>query len=404
MSQYGLFRKIAQSNLTAKQREINRIKNDIITGFENSPSFETITISSVSYDVQIVEVSSLTKNPNKKKILMKPEDTIDVGDIVVWNGNSWLVTDLDDDTGIQYIGIIDKCNNTLKWLDQYNNIITHFCTVINKSLYTTGIDENKYIIVGDGQVNVTVSSNEDTLTLDRNKRFLFGYNGVYDCWKITQADRTSQPGVIQFVMAYEDINPETDDLINGIANAYDNTYSLTINQTSPLSQAVSTTGTLSHTLTLNNQPSTEAVQWVSSNTAVGTINSSTGQYSLLTTGTVKFTCRLVNNNNIKAEITVNVVSVPAGVKEVVISPNVTSILQGKNQTYEIFLYIDGIKQNNVFTFTASGADSSSCYGFEALSGNSFKVSCLKMSGLPLVVNCVSGSESKSISISLKGLW
>lgn len=113
MGQYDLFRKIAQSNLTSKERQINEIQRDILNDFDDSPSFETITIASTSYKVRIVEESSLNKNPNKKRILMKPGDSLGVGNTILWNFNNWLVTDLDDDNSVYCVGIIEKCNNTL---------------------------------------------------------------------------------------------------------------------------------------------------------------------------------------------------------------------------------------------------------------------------------------------------
>jgi hypothetical protein len=83
--------------------------------FEDNPSYHLVYIngSITATGVNIVEESSLNKNPNKKRILMKPEDSLSVGNTCVWNNNNWLVTDLDDDNGIYTVGIIEKCNNTL---------------------------------------------------------------------------------------------------------------------------------------------------------------------------------------------------------------------------------------------------------------------------------------------------
>ena len=48
MSTYDLFRKMAQSDLTTKDREVYQIKYDIAQEFDDSPSYESVLIDGVS--------------------------------------------------------------------------------------------------------------------------------------------------------------------------------------------------------------------------------------------------------------------------------------------------------------------------------------------------------------------
>jgi hypothetical protein len=89
-------------------------KNLINREFENATTYEEVYInnSHEKTGVRIVEENSLQKNPNRKRMLMQPSDIITVGSTVLWNDNYWLVTDLDTDYFVYYVGIIEKCNNT----------------------------------------------------------------------------------------------------------------------------------------------------------------------------------------------------------------------------------------------------------------------------------------------------
>ncbi|MDD3267491.1 MAG: hypothetical protein PHC75_09980, partial [Burkholderiales bacterium] len=96
---------------------LTQIQTDILTDFEDSPSYKTVIInnSTTPQDVQIVTATNQSTKENFKKILSKPNETFEVGDIVVWGSLTFLITDIDEDTQVQTVGKIQLCNNTLKF-------------------------------------------------------------------------------------------------------------------------------------------------------------------------------------------------------------------------------------------------------------------------------------------------
>lgn len=352
MGQYDLFRIIAQSTLTEKEREMSTIQQDILNDFESSPSFETITISGTSYGVQIVEQNSLQKNPNEKRILMKPGDVINVGDLVLWNSNYWLCTDNDPD-GIYYVGIIERCNNELKWLNSLGGQESTPCITTNKSLYTTGIDENKYMVVGAGHINVIIPTTDKTLLIDRDKRFLIGYQGKYDCWKVTMADHTSQPGLIYLVMEEDEVNKNTDNLSLGIADYYNNVYTIAIKEDN-VSIAPTKTVQLHAVVTKNGEIINADILWSSSNATIATVDAN-GLVTAKYNGDATITAIVKDNADLTDDIVLNVKNAPTNdIKLIIEGDNV--ITWTETQTYIARKLIDGVEQAIPFTFTVDRPD------------------------------------------------
>jgi hypothetical protein len=214
LGQYDLFRKIAQSNLTTKQRSVNSIQNDIINDFKSSPSYIQgyINDNIVLDDFHIIT----DRLKNDKKLLSYPTKIFGVGDVI--NVATWsmkfLVLDIDEDKQIQTKGIIQLCNNTLKWKDQSAIIRDHPCITTAKS---QSINEEKYISLPDGIIKVIVKYSTETKTVLTNQRFIFG-SQVYEITGIDDFSRViSGIGLLELTMKKTEKNI-VDDMTNRIAN------------------------------------------------------------------------------------------------------------------------------------------------------------------------------------------
>jgi hypothetical protein len=211
---------------------------------------------------------------------MKPGDTLTVGSTVLWNSNYWLVTDVDDD-GLYPVGIIDKCNNVLKWLNESGGVEEVCAIVLNKSLYTVGTQENKYMVMPDSKMNVTISFNDKTKLIKRDSRFLLGFNGIYYPYILTQPDILSRPGLIDYVLV-EDVLKSEDNLTNGIAWNEWNTnttpttdvYELKILNNSAITISRYGTWQIEWEVRKNGEIISLPVSFTSSNTGSVTVNSS----------------------------------------------------------------------------------------------------------------------------------
>lgn len=374
--------------------------------FENSANYNLVYKNfnyNTTYKTLIMNYNSERDSVGVKKLVSYPYTTIqfEIGDYIHWtyggSQKTWLITSLDKQFTYNVNGRMERCVNNLKWIDSYGNTVSYPC-VMDDKLNETTFDFKAPMYYAPGTVFVIVQKNVDTNTLKVNDRFIFDGQA----FKVQGVNNFIDGNTIKFTM-FKDIIADDDDLVNGIANANKNTYTLSINQNN-FQQSVGYTSTLTATLKLNGEVVTEDLTWSSSNISKATINGS-GVINLLSAGSVTFTCSMADNSSISDTVTVTIAASPATVKENRINPQVTSILQGSTQVYTIYQYTNNVANASTFTFAVSGANASK-YTFTNISGNSFSVKSLGYDATKLTVTCtnVSDSSTKTIEIQLKGLF
>ncbi len=163
---------------TFKERQVNTVVNAINNDFTSSPSYFEVSINgnTTLTGVQIVDNSSNESNKIDyiRKIIMKPSDSISVGDIVDWNSKKWLVISAEQFSDIYWYGMIQECNNTLKY---YKNsvLFTVPCVIESQTrLYSLGQDSNKYISTVSDEIIVYIPNNTDTENIKVDDVFKIG--------------------------------------------------------------------------------------------------------------------------------------------------------------------------------------------------------------------------------------
>jgi hypothetical protein len=128
--------------------------------------------------------------------------------------------------------------------------------------------------------------------------------------------------------------------------------------------------------------------------------------TLNSSGSCNILSYVETNISASANALVTVMSGSSTLTEVRVDPNPDFILQGDTTSYNVKLYVDGVQQAETFAFTISGSNvPTDNYTFTTITGNSFSVENIKVyMDNPLVINCVSGSATKQLSILLKGSW
>ena len=331
-----------------------------------------------------------------------------LGTKFVFDDSTWLTINYDEYGKPTASVIIQKCRNVLKWVDQNSGaILTEPCVFDVTNDQRAKPIFNKFITVNDGYVGVAVQNNDNTAKIDMNQRFYF--NGqCYKIWNIFNALNTPTLDgcpIIYFVVGKDQINAQLDDIANGIANYNDFDYTIAINQ-SGFDGIVGTTGTLTATVNLNGSPVTRDLTWSSSDTAVSTINKTTGAYSLVAIGTSNISVCLKDNPLVTASITVSVVDQIADNYRVIVEPTQNYILENDSLEYSVYRYNNDTKLDDEFTFSASGVDTSK-YVFDAIDGNHFKVYNLQRSSNVLHVTChdvTNTVDDTVVNISLKGVF
>ena len=154
---------------------LNNSKNIISADFKNSTSYELVKINGIDRDVRIVEESSLIKDPNRKRLLCHPDETIDIGDIVEWNNIKWLCVNNDDTSNIKGVGILEKCNNVLNMYK--NGILSQIPCIVSTTISvntTLATEKTQYIEYLDNEIFVTIPINTETNLININDKFKIG--------------------------------------------------------------------------------------------------------------------------------------------------------------------------------------------------------------------------------------
>lgn len=135
--------------------------------FENSPTFQVISIDGMEADVRV----SVEKDSTKKQLLLRPYSTIHKGAIATFDGYNWLTLDFIG-TEIYPKAKVKLCNQMLKWKDESNTLLEYPCIVTSKGV--TYEDDEKYMVESDGNVHILVSYNNDTKDIGIKDRFVLG--------------------------------------------------------------------------------------------------------------------------------------------------------------------------------------------------------------------------------------
>jgi len=339
MSDYDLYRsRMSAYGSTIQEGRLNAMINKIKSTFEDSPSYFEVTINDVEQGVQIIDENAITKNPNKKRVLCKPDEDINIGDDILWNSVHWLCTNVDSDKEIYAKGIIERCNNTLKWQNSTGEIKEYPCIISDKSsTYADGTLETKYIVIADDQILITIQSNSDTLQLELDKRFIFNHS-KNDIYKLSKIQPLLKEGILYLTMTKSEYG--TNDRLNlNLADYVQNNFALTITNGNSISLTTSETLQLSVTLT-NNGVVVEnpTITYSTSDEEICTV-STIGLIQPISEGVVTITAV---SNGVSDIIEVTVEEVVADNYSIVISGS-NSIYQGQSKSYSAIVYNNGIE-------------------------------------------------------------
>jgi hypothetical protein len=374
-------------------------------------------------DVRINHVintaTGLNQGDDWKKLLFKDLDhPTKVGDLYYFDNNYWLCINAEAIKSLTSTCIIRRCSNTLRWIDEDGGIQIIPCILNYK------INENRdYSTAGSSLVNPS-GILEDVLTqfnpvsnlIRPNQRFLIGNPGNWACYKVpggginnfnnlSTMDNMSA-GLLRITVNMNYINYDSDDLVNGIADALQSTYAVKINE-DVVRGNISHTAQLTYTAYLNESSVDREVVWATDNPLVATVNSS-GLVTFIGLGVCNVICKLKNNETITDSCQIRTESFGVYDYQVKIDPDENFVLEGDTKVFSVYLTRDGVQRPDTFTFavdSVGGVVPTDHYVLSIVDGNHFSVQNKKMwlSG-ELVVNCVCSTTSRKYGILLKGGW
>ena len=328
-------RKLKINGYTINDRQIDYMKNSITKDFSSNPSYRSAYFNDSIFttDIQVID----TNDYFIKKVLMKPGDSISVGDKIVFDNKTWLCIGIDDTNPVYEFGIVylSSQNITLN----KNNTVYNYPVVIdgNVRLYSMGYNSNKYLTIPESSIIVYIKNDNITSLIERGEIFSISN----DNYRVIDINRLVMPGLIILKMEYSIEDVETHNYSIEISNG--STVNLQQNKTLQLNINTYDNGQL-----LSPPP---ALSYISSNEGICTV-SSTGLVTAIKTGSCTIS---VSANGVSDSITVTVVEeVQHNITAEIIGSD--SIIKGKTSEYICIVRDNGIVVPGDMIFYLTGDD------------------------------------------------
>ncbi|MDF2884223.1 MAG: hypothetical protein K0R54_4790, partial [Clostridiaceae bacterium] len=217
-----------------RERNIKSIQSQIVNHLPHSPSYKDVSINGTNRNIAVIK----TTYGYKKTILSLPSETFDIGDYVVFESKTYLVTEIDDDKEVYTSGKMQLCNYTLKWQDSTGAI-----------LLSVGLDEGNVITTPNSTHKIKLPFDSNTVLLNTDKRFIIDDSTVEipQVFAISNPNRTEfkygDKGIIELTMKADNYNALTDNIALGVCNYFSPT-------TPPEPSPINYTMTITHDMDL----------------------------------------------------------------------------------------------------------------------------------------------------------
>jgi len=420
----------AQKGSSPKSDYIDLFQHTLDEQFYNAPNWWTIQeeteIGSRKYkpvDVRIAHVinaeTGLKLGDDWKTLLFKSVETPPMlGRIYIFDDNVWLTVNIESSKNLTATCTIRRCNNTLRWLDENTGIFYEEPCAIEylvKEPRDYATQGSPFKTPG-GFIHIEAQFNERTNLINENRRFLFGNPGHWTGYRVIGTGINDfrnaktydwrETKILTIDMIADFVNSELDDIVNGIANAHTNLYTLDIIKDS-ISGLPGDIIPLNANVTYNGHSVTRNIVWSSSDENIAKVNDS-GVVTFISIGECTITAN-IEGNPTSDTCSVIVTESPNTNKEIRIIPEKNYVLEGATQNFDVYLYENGIQQPDKFTITCNPNGISNA-NFSFTGGNSVNSFIIqnKIRDLnsKLTITCICETEpiSRDIGIYLRGAW
>lgn len=196
--------------------------------FNNTLGRELVTIDGVE---QYAVFQDQNMNNNKdlsddKYIMVENESNLEVGSLVVWRKQNWLVfTEEYKTIPTHKQAKIKESNGFIKWL--IDGKISgdgqgHPAYIQNQTLYTLGVSTSgNHSWIVNAKMTMYLPKNKETLSIPVGQRVVIG--GMV--FQVMFKDAVSREGLINYLLEEDFVNHDVDNIELGVANYYGNVKS-----------------------------------------------------------------------------------------------------------------------------------------------------------------------------------
>lgn len=187
-------RRITAYGETQRDQEINKQKYQISQYAENSPSYKQVEIEGVPRGVMITSTQVLYK----KNIYSMPNETIMPGQIVLWDGGHYIITETDSEDTFYTRGSMFLCNTKLKWQDsETGKLCSCWCSISKRNYSSSFLGGTEEVVTSEREYSISIPFNEYTSNIEVGKRFLVEtIAGKPKAYRTTSVDVLSKAHII----------------------------------------------------------------------------------------------------------------------------------------------------------------------------------------------------------------
>lgn len=185
---------------------------------------EVINVPIKTFNEKHSEAAGFTKEFNSLIC-----DRLEIGDVLHDQKEDlyWIVYEAYNRDDILCAGLLKRLNVWIRWQDDEGNVYDYPCFDVNSTQYNSGITESNTMVLGTTQHQITITADENTIALMRDKRFFLDRNKINPTvFKISQNDTTAyeyDKGILKITLAEDEYNPDFDSIEHWICNYKDNT-------------------------------------------------------------------------------------------------------------------------------------------------------------------------------------
>ena len=363
---------------------------DIGTGFKKGDDFKVFSHKNISADMKL-------------GIMFRTEE------------DYWICTNTNGYASPTNSCEVRRCNNVMKWVDPETGFVNQQWCAIDYELSSPRPSKDKDIVVADGHIFVLVQGNDLTRSIPKNQRFIF--NGL--AFKVSayqtllNKDDVTFHSNLLYIDMYADTVQPSDDLVNGVANATDYQYAIEL-QPDITEQIDGFTGQILSTVTCNGEVVDREIDWTGNDFV--TVNED-GSYIL--NGTIQpsndgeddggddelvekiavITATLKGNPNVTASCSIKIVDEIEDTVDIIIDPLFSEVRQSLPQSFSVYLYKNGVQQDDAVTCTTSGLTNK--YFTLTQDGHDFVLTVKDISPMPLTLMFTVDEYSETIDVLLK---
>ena len=306
---------------------------------------------------------------------------------------------------------VRRCNNVMRWVDRTNGFINEIPCAIEYVLESPKEQKDKDVKVANGHISVICQGNEVTRNIPKNTRFIFNkeaYRFLAYQKMLNEDTFDDSTADLLYLDMYLDMIESEDDVANNIANAGAYVYEIEVEQ-SMSEQVKGGTVQLFPNVTLNGKTVEREVVYEICECGCDHSYCTVDENGLVTiTGEAGEQAQLIvslkGNPQVNQLVVIDIVESVSDNNELIVSPIYNKCRVKSSITFNVDLYTNGIKQDNVIGYTATGVPSN--YYTLVRNGNTFTLSALKVSTTPLVLtfNDEATGTSVGLPITFKALF